>query len=107
MKVGSNKMSLDFSIKTLIFTIVIGHLFSGILGIAYMIQHKKDSSLYIFLIARLFDTIAWILLGLRDVINIFISISLGNSFLIIAQTTQIIAFLIIKKRCNKLIKRVW
>lgn len=100
-------MSLDFSIKTLIFTIVIGHLFSGILGIAYMIQHKKDSSLYIFLFARLFDTIAWVFLGLRDVINIFISISLGNSFLIIAQTTQIIAFLIIKKRCNKLIKRAY
>jgi diguanylate cyclase (GGDEF)-like protein len=107
MKVGSNKMSLDFSIKTLIFTIVIGHLFSGILGIAYMIQHKKDSSLYIFLFARLFDTVAWVLLGLRDIINLCISISFGNSFLIIAQTTQIIAFLIIKKRCNRLIKRVY
>lgn len=107
MKVGSNKMSLDFSIKTLIFTIVIGHLFSGILGIAYMIQHKKDSSLYIFLFARLFDTIAWVLLGSRDIINIFISISLGNSFLIVAQTMQIIAFLIIKKRCNKLIRRAY
>lgn len=100
-------MSLDFSIRTLIFTIVLGHLFSGILGIAYMIQHKKDSSLYIFLFARLFDTIAWVLLGLRDDINLFISISLGNSFLIIAHTTQIIAFLIIKKRCNKLVKRVY
>lgn len=45
-------MSLDFNIKTLIFTIVIGHLFSGILGIAYMVQHKKDSSLYIFFICK-------------------------------------------------------
>jgi diguanylate cyclase (GGDEF)-like protein len=107
MKVGSNKMSLDFSIKTLIFTIVIGHLFSGILGIAYMIQHKKDSSLYIFLFARLFDTFAWLLLGLRGIISTFISISLGNSLLIIAQTTQVIAFLIIKNRYNKLIKRVY
>jgi len=107
MKLGSNKMSLDFNIKTLIFTIVIGHLFSGILGIAYMIQHKKDSSLYIFLFARLFDTIAWVLLGSRDIINIFISISLGNSFLIVAQTMQIIAFLIIKKRCNNLIRRAY
>lgn len=100
-------MSLDFSIKTLIFTIVIGHLFSGILGIAYMIQHKKDSSLYNFLFARLFDTFAWLLIGLRGFINQFISILLGNSLLIIAQTMQVIAFLIIKKRYNNLIKRVY
>jgi diguanylate cyclase (GGDEF)-like protein len=107
MKLGSNKMSLDFNIKTLIFTIVIGHLFSGILGIAYMVQHKKDSSLYIFLFARLFDTFAWALLGLRGIINSSISISMGDSFLIIAHTTQIIAFLIIKKRYNKLIRRAY
>ena len=100
-------MSLDFNIKTLIFTIVIGHLFSGILGIAYMVQHKKDSSLYIFLFARLFDTFAWAVLGLRGIINSSISISMGDSFLIIAHTTQIIAFLIIKKRYNKLIRQAY
>lgn len=64
-------MSLNFNVETLIFTIVLGHLFSGILGIAYMTQHKKDSSLYIFLFARLFDTCAWILLGMRGMINTF------------------------------------
>ncbi|WP_333646162.1 GGDEF domain-containing protein [Lacrimispora sp.] len=98
-------MSLNFNVETLIFTIVLGHLFSGILGIAYMTQHKKDSSLYIFLFARLFDTCAWILLGMRGMINTFISISIGNSFLIIAQVLQSTAFLSIKDRYSKVIKR--
>ena len=100
-------MSLELNIETLIFVIVLGHLFSGILGIAYMLQHKKDSYLYIFLFARLFDTLGWAILGLRGIVNIFVSISIGNSFLIIAQTMQIIAFLNIKNHYNKLIKRAY
>ncbi|WP_367566814.1 GGDEF domain-containing protein [Lacrimispora sp.] len=98
-------MSLNFHVETLIFTIVLGHLFSGILGIAYMTQHKKDSSLYVFLFARLFDTCAWILLGMRGMISTFVSISIGNSFLIIAQVLQSTAFLSIKERYSKVIKR--
>ncbi|MFT4104690.1 MAG: GGDEF domain-containing protein [Lacrimispora sp.] len=98
-------MSLNFNVETLIFTIVLGHLFSGILGIAYMTQHKKDSSLYIFLFARLFDTCAWTLLGMRGMINTFVSISIGNSFLVVAQVLQSTAFLSIKERYSKVIKR--
>ncbi|WP_313133876.1 GGDEF domain-containing protein [Anaerocolumna sp.] len=100
-------MSLNLNIETLIFTIVLGHLFSGILGIAYMIRHKKDTYLYSFFFARLFETLGWTLLWLRGTIDTSVSISVGNSFLIIAQALQIIAFLNIKDRCNKFIKRVY
>jgi diguanylate cyclase (GGDEF)-like protein len=100
-------MSLNLNIETLIFTIVLGHLFSGILGIAYMIRHKKDTYLYSFFFARLFETLGWTLLWLRGTIDTSVSISVGNSFLIIAQALQIIAFLNIKDRCNKLVKRVY
>lgn len=100
-------MNLNVHIETLIIALVLGHFFSGILGIAYMIQRKKDITVYTFLFSRLFETVAWILIGLRNIIYNFISISIGNSFLIIGATLQIVAFLTIKNCCTNIVKRFY
>ncbi|CAK7013201.1 GGDEF domain-containing protein [Tissierella sp.] len=100
-------MNLNIDIETILIVLILGHLFSGILGIAYMIQRKKDITTYTFLFSRLFETVAWILIGLRNIINNFISISIGNSFLIIGTTLQIIAFLIIKNCYTSIVKKFY
>jgi len=58
-------------------------------------------------LSRIFETLAWLIIGIRDDISDFISIAVGNSFLIMGTTMQIAAFLIIKKRYTKAIKRFY
>ncbi len=72
-----------------------------------MIQRKKDRTVYIYLFSRLFETVAWILISLRNNIHYCISVSIGNSLLIIGTTLQIIAFLTIKNCYTKIAKRFY
>jgi len=100
-------MNLNLDIGTLIVTLILGHLLSGILGIFYLVKHKKDIMIYPYLLARLFDMLGWTLIGLRNVIDSFMSISIGNSLLIIGATLQIIAYLRIENRYSPIAKRFY
>lgn len=90
-------MGFSIDISTGIIVLIIGHVFSAILGLAYKLQNKDDTVIHIFLLSRLFDMMAWILIGLRGNINDMASILVGNSFLIISTSLQIRAFLLLKK----------
>lgn len=98
-------MNLNIDISTLILAIILGHLFSAILGFSYMVQHKQDSEIYPFLFARLFDTMGWFFIGLQVLFFDIKLILVGNTFLIVAQTVQIASFLKIKNHYGRLVKK--
>lgn len=86
---------MDFcvDIGTAILGLILGHLFSGILGVVYMTRRRRDVPVGAFLLSRLFEMLAWVLIGLRGSIPDILSISVGNSCLIAGSALKIVGFL--------------
>lgn len=104
MRGRDSRMNLSIDITTIILAIILGHLFSAILGFSYMVQRKKDTVIYVFLLARMFDTVGWIMLALQTSIYHIGLVLTGNTFLILGHAMQVISFLKIKNHYNKLIR---
>lgn len=86
-------MYININIETGIFVLIVGHLFTGLMGIAYRAQNRKESILYMYLLSRFFEMTAWILIGLRGALPFSISVVLGNAALLIGTGCQIAAIL--------------
>lgn len=86
-------MGFQVNIGTAILGLILGHLFSGVLGIAYMTKDRRDALIGGFLLSRLFETLAWVLIGLRGRIPDVLSIAVGNSCLIVGSVLKIVGFL--------------
>lgn len=99
------QLNLSIDIMTVIILIILGNLFSAIIGFSYMVQHKRDSVIYIFISARLFEAFAWVALLLQGFMYAAACILIGNTFLILANIMQIFSFLKIKNRYNNSIRR--
>lgn len=89
-------MNLNIDIATMIFAVTLGHVFSAVLGFAYMVQHKKDIAFYAFLLARLFSVLGWGILALLNENNQMVFTVIGNTGLMISECLQMLAFLGIK-----------
>ena len=89
-------MNLNIDIATMIFAVTLGHVFSAVLGFAYMVQHKKDIAFYAFLLARLFSVLGWDILALLNENNQMVFTVIGNTGLMISECLQMLAFLGIK-----------
>lgn len=102
-------MNFNIDVGTIIIVLILGNLFSGILGVAYAAQKRNgfNITVYTFLLSRLFDTLGWVLLILRGVIGETFSIFIGTPLLIIGGTLQIIAFLTVKKCYTKPVKKAY
>lgn len=100
-------MRLNVDITTLILTIALGHFFSAILSLSYALQRQRDTAIHFFLGARLFDTLGWIFLGLQAFVYDVRWVVLGNCFLILAQTAQILSLLKVKKRYTRWVGKAY
>lgn len=89
---------LPVIISTEILVLILGHLFSGLLGIAYRAKSKNDPVINAFLLARLFDVLAWVFTGIRDAVPDMLSLLLGNTFFLFGSAFQIKALLLMKER---------
>lgn len=98
-----NVFNIDMG--TLLMVLVLGHILTGILIISYTIRHNKEKSVNIFLLSKLFQSVAWIMLGFKGTIPYIIWISISNSILFIGAALELIAFLILVDGYNKVIKR--
>ncbi|KPU45328.1 putative diguanylate cyclase YcdT [Oxobacter pfennigii] len=98
-----NVFNIDMG--TLLIVLVLGHILTGILIISYTVRHNKEKSVNIFLLSKLFQSVAWIMLGFKDAIPYIIWISISNSILFIGAALELIAFLTLVNSYNKAIKR--
>jgi diguanylate cyclase (GGDEF)-like protein len=100
-------MDLILDMKTMLLTLIIGHLFTAVFIIAYWRQHQNERTIRYFFYAKCAQTVAWLFLFLRNGGSDTLTISLVNSTLFIGYTLEIIAILQIQDALNKLTIRFY
>ena len=87
------KLGLLLDMKTILITLVVGHIFTVILISSYWRNHSRDSTMNTFFLAKCIQAVAWLLLTLRGGIPDLFTISIANSFLFIGSCLEMVAVL--------------
>lgn len=95
----------NIDMGTLLIVLVLGHILTGILMISYTVGRGKEKSVNTFLLSKLFQSVAWIMLGFKSVIPYIIWISIANSILFLGAALELVAFLTLVNSYNKVIRR--
>ena len=101
---------MDFSVinsATMMIMIVVGQFFSGILILAYTSRHERSKALNTFLISKLLQTAAWILISHRTNMPGMIINASSNALLFTGVTLEQIAFLILKDSFTQRNKKIY
>ena len=101
---------MDFLVinsATMMITIVVGQFFSGILILAYTSRHERSIALNTFLVSKLLQTLAWILISHRTNMPGMIVNAASNLMLFTGVTLELIAFLILKDSFTQTNKKVY
>lgn len=91
----------NVNIGAMLIVLILGHFSTGILVISYTTKHKKSKAVNVFLLSKLFQSAAWIMLGLRVITPSMVLKIAGNSILFIGAALELIALLILKNSCTK------
>ena len=99
----------QIDVPTAMIVLIIGQFFTGVIGLAYRIRTEEDSFIQSFLLSRLFEMIAWIMMALRglDLVPEYLSSLVANSLLIVSASLQVGALLKIKGKYQDRIKRIY
>lgn len=95
----------NIDLGTILIILVLGHILTSILIVSYTLRHNKDKSVNIFLLAKLLQSIAWIMIGFKSVNPPAVLIAMTNSILFIGAALEMIAFLTLIDNYNNIIKR--
>jgi diguanylate cyclase (GGDEF)-like protein len=93
--------------KTIFITLVAGHIFTLILISAYWRNHKRDSTLNTFLIAKCCQASAWLLLTLRGGIPDIFSISAANTLLFLGSSFETVSILKLINKFDQAVKKFY
>lgn len=94
-------MTVLLDMKTVMILIVLGHLFSLLLISAYWRTHTKDQILSKFLLAKLTQGFAWMLIVVRNGIPDVYTMSIANSLLFIGFALETVAMLRLMQAFNR------
>ncbi|QHW32082.1 GGDEF domain-containing protein [Paenibacillus rhizovicinus] len=86
-------MTLLMDSKAILLSLGIGYVFSLIMISAYWQDHIQASAVKIFFVSKCIQTAAWCLMILRGGIPSFLSVSVGNSAMLIGASLEVIALL--------------
>lgn len=100
-------MDLLLDMKTILITLVVGHLFTVVLISSYWRSHSRDSTFNTFFLAKCIQAVAWLLLALRGGIPDLFTISIANSLLFIGSAFESIALLKLVNCSQTIIKKVY
>lgn len=92
---------------TMMIMIVVGQFFSGILILAYTSRHERSKALNTFLISKLLQTLAWILISHRTNMPGMIVNAASNLMLFTGVTLELIAFLVLKDSFTQTNKKIY
>lgn len=83
-------MPFPIDIRTILYVFSISHLLIALFLFGFIrLTHSSDQILRLYLLPKGFYFIAFLLLGWRDIIPDYISITIGNSFLLLAVSMDI------------------
>lgn len=88
---------MNIDIITIMIMIMVGNMLTGILALSYMINRQDRRIKVVFLLAKLLQTIGWVLIALRGLVPDVISMVLGNHLIIIALLFEAWAIVALKR----------
>lgn len=97
----------DINTPTMMLVLVGGQLFSGILVVAYTSQHERSKALNTFLLSKLLQSFAWILIGIRAYVPGMPIIAAANVLLFTGAALELIAFMMLKDGYTPRIKKIY
>ncbi|BBH18887.1 GGDEF domain-containing protein [Paenibacillus baekrokdamisoli] len=100
-------MNLLLDMKTILITLVVGHLFTVILISAYRSQYPKDHIVNTFFAAKCVQASAWFFLVLRGGLPDFLTISLSNSLLFVGASLEAVSLLKLQKAFTLRTKKIY
>ncbi|WP_242833947.1 MULTISPECIES: hypothetical protein [Desulfitobacterium] len=71
----------NINMATILVVLVLGHLLTGALIIAYIGPQDRSKAVKMFLLAKFLQPIAWLILGLRGAVPSMALVAVGNSAL--------------------------
>lgn len=95
----------NINMATILIVLVFGHLLTGALIIAYTHQQNRSKAVNMFLLSKLLQPAAWVMLGLRGIIPSMVLVAVGNSTLFTGAALELIALMIIKRNYTEKVKR--
>ncbi len=97
----------NINIETILIVLVLGHLLTGALILAYTRQQKRSQAVNIFLISKLLQPAAWVMLGARSIMPSMVLVAVGNSTLFTGAALELIALMILKSNYTQTVKRFY
>lgn len=98
---------LNISIETLLVVLVLGHILTGALIIAYTARRERSSAANTFLLSKLLQLVSWALIGSRKLMPGMFLIAFANSVLFTGAALELIAFMRLKNCCTPRIKKAY
>ena len=95
----------ELNMATIMLVLLCGHLFSGGLVIAYMIGRTRSKPLDTFLLSRLLQPIAWVLIGIRGQVPGMLMVAVANDLLFIGAALEMISLLLIKESFTSQVRK--
>ena len=95
----------ELNMATMMLVLLCAHLFSGGLVIAYMIGRKRSKPLDTFLLSRLLQPIAWVLIGIRGQVPGMLMVAVANDLLFIGAALEMISLLLIKESFTSQVRK--
>ena len=95
----------ELNMATMMLVLLCAHLFSGGLVIAYMIGRKRSKPLDTFLLSRLLQPIAWVLIGIRGQVPGMVLVAIANDLLFIGAALEMISLLLIKESFTSQVRK--
>lgn len=97
----------NIDMATILVVLVLGHLLTGVFIVAYTWKQNRSKSVNIFLISKLLQLTAWIMIGLRGVIPNMVLVAAGNSVLFTGTAMELTALMILKNFYTEKVKRYY
>jgi diguanylate cyclase (GGDEF)-like protein len=97
----------NIDMKTILVVLVLGHFLTGILIASYTVRHNKDKSVDIFLLSKLCQLVAWIIVGFKNTVPGMLFVCVGNSLVYFGASCELIAFLILINQYSSAVKRAY
>lgn len=97
----------NINMATILVILVLGHLLTGVLIIAYTWKQCRSKAVNMFLISKFLQSVAWVMLGLRGIIPSMVLVAAGNSTLFTGAALELIALMILKNNYAEKVKRFY
>ena len=87
----------NINMATILVVLVLGHLLTGALIMAYIGPQDRSRAVNMFLLAKFLQPMAWLILGLRGAVPSMALVAVGNSALFTGAALELIALMMLNK----------